>query len=105
MANPEVLISGVLLNQPLGGVLRHNAELLPRVAALLESAGGGLSVMEGPKPVGFPLPASGNDVIGAILVEIHNLDMRHPVLLPLILQFLPSRNKQLDQLVINIQGQ
>ena len=58
MADPEVLLSGVLLNQPLGGVLRHNAELLPRVAALLESAGGGLSVMEGSKPVGFPLPPS-----------------------------------------------
>ena len=58
MADPEVLLSGVLLNQPLGGVLRHNAELLPRVATLLESAGGGLSVMEGSKPVGFPLPPS-----------------------------------------------
>ena len=42
----------------MGGALRHNAELLPRVATLIESAGGGLSVMEGSKPVSFPLPAS-----------------------------------------------
>ena len=58
MADPEVLLSGVLLNTPMGGALRPNAELLPRVATLLESAGGGLSVMEGSKPVSFPLPAS-----------------------------------------------
>jgi len=58
MKGPRVLISGVVLNQPMGGVRRHNAELLPRVAELLESVGGGLSVMEGSEPVGFPLPAS-----------------------------------------------
>jgi hypothetical protein len=39
MADPEVLLLGVLLNTPIGGALRHNAELLPRVATLLESAG------------------------------------------------------------------
>ncbi|SVE55683.1 uncharacterized protein METZ01_LOCUS508537, partial [marine metagenome] len=55
---PRVLVSGVVLSQPMGGVRRHNAELLPRVAELLESVGGGLSVMEGSEPVGFPLPPS-----------------------------------------------
>ena len=58
MKGPRVLVSGVVLNQPMGGVRRHNAELLPRAAELLESVGGGLSVMEGSEPVGFPLPAS-----------------------------------------------
>jgi glycosyltransferase involved in cell wall biosynthesis len=53
---PRVLVSGVVLGQPMGGVRRHNAELLPRVAGLLERGGGGLAVLEGEPPIPFPLP-------------------------------------------------
>ena len=53
---PRVLVSGVVLNQPMGGVRRHNAELLPRVASLLADAGGELILMEGREPVAFELP-------------------------------------------------
>lgn len=54
----RVLVSGVVLGQPMGGVRRHNAELLPRVARLLEAGGGRLSVLEGRERVAFALPAS-----------------------------------------------
>ena len=54
---PRVLVSGVVLDQPMGGVRRHNAELLPRVAKLLSDAGGELVLMEGKAPVAFELPA------------------------------------------------
>ncbi|MCZ6598432.1 MAG: glycosyltransferase family 1 protein [Planctomycetota bacterium] len=54
----RVLVSGVVLGQPMGGVRRHNAELLPRVAKLLAEEGGTLAVMEGREPVAFPLPDS-----------------------------------------------
>ena len=40
----------------MGGVRRHNAELLPRVASLLADAGGELILMEGREPVAFELP-------------------------------------------------
>ena len=53
---PRVLVSGVVLGQPMGGVRRHNAELLPRVATMLEGGGGGLAVMEGIPPIPFELP-------------------------------------------------
>lgn len=53
---PRVLVLGTLLGQPMGGVRRHNAELLPRAAELLEARGGSLAVMEGREPVAFPLP-------------------------------------------------
>ncbi len=55
---PRVLVSGVLLGQPMGGVRRHNVELLPRVARLLEERGGALAVLEGRQPIPFELPAS-----------------------------------------------
>jgi glycosyltransferase involved in cell wall biosynthesis len=42
---PRVLLSGLVLGQPMGGVRRHNAELLPRAARLLARAGGGLEVV------------------------------------------------------------
>ena len=42
----------------MGGVRRHNAELLPRVATLLATRGGKLSVMEGLEPIEFALPPS-----------------------------------------------
>lgn len=53
---PRVLVSGVVLGQPMGGVRRHNAELLPRLAERLRSAGGGLAVLEGAVPISFELP-------------------------------------------------
>jgi glycosyltransferase involved in cell wall biosynthesis len=53
---PRVLVSGVVLGQPMGGVRRHNAELLPRAARLLRAGGGALSVLEGSPPVAFALP-------------------------------------------------
>jgi len=52
----RILVSGVVLDQPMGGVQRHNAELLPRAAALLSASGGELLVMEGRVPIGFELP-------------------------------------------------
>lgn len=54
---PRVLVSGVVLGQPMGGVRRHNAELLPRLARELAAQGGSLSVLEGREPVAFELPA------------------------------------------------
>ncbi len=53
---PRVLVLGTLLGQPMGGVRRHNAELLPRAAALLAERGGSLAVMEGVERAAFPLP-------------------------------------------------
>ena len=53
---PRVLVSGVVLDQPMGGVRRHNAELLPRAAELLSDAGGELILMEGKAPIAFELP-------------------------------------------------
>lgn len=55
---PRVLVSGVQLGQRWSGVQRHNAQLLPRAAALLEARGGGLGVLTGSVPPSFPLPAS-----------------------------------------------
>ncbi|MCK6446631.1 MAG: glycosyltransferase [Planctomycetes bacterium] len=47
MSAPRVLISGVVLSQPMGGVRRHNAELLPRLARLARRAGGGVALLVG----------------------------------------------------------
>jgi len=52
-----VLVNGVVLDQPMGGVRRHNAELLPRLARLLHEAGGSLTVMEGKGGLAIDLPA------------------------------------------------
>lgn len=56
MSAPRVLVSGVVLGQPAGGVRRHNAELLPRIARLLAERGGGLAVLEGRERITFELP-------------------------------------------------
>lgn len=56
MSAPRVLVSGVVLGQPMGGVRRHNAELLPRVAKLLEERGGSLAILEGTAKIAFALP-------------------------------------------------
>ncbi|MEM9378650.1 MAG: glycosyltransferase family 1 protein [Planctomycetota bacterium] len=55
---PRVLVSGACLGQGVGGVRRHNEELLPRLDALLREGGGALAVLEGATPVAFPLPPS-----------------------------------------------
>lgn len=54
----RVLVSGVVLAQPMGGVVRHNRELLGRLASLLADLGGSLAVMEGREPIPFALPDS-----------------------------------------------
>lgn len=56
MTAPRVLVSGVVLGQPAGGVRRHNAELLPRVARLLAAEGGELTVLAGRTRIAFELP-------------------------------------------------
>ncbi len=53
---PRVLVLGTLFGQPMGGVRRHNAELLPRAAKLLHERGGSLAVLEGRDPAAFDLP-------------------------------------------------
>jgi mannosyltransferase len=53
----RVLVSGVVLSQPQGGVRRHNQELLPRVAELLARRGGSLALMQGKQGLPFELPA------------------------------------------------
>lgn len=58
MNAPRVLVSGVALAQPMGGVRRHNQELLPRAAKLLAERGGSLAFMGGREPVALDLPAS-----------------------------------------------
>ena len=56
MRAPRVLVSGVVLGQGAGGVRRHAAELLPRLARRLADAGGALAVLEGERPIDFALP-------------------------------------------------
>lgn len=70
---PNLLVSGVVLGQPMGGVRRHNRELLPRLALLLESNGGSMTVLEGKDKIEFELPKS-------IDIVRSNVPM-HPVLL------------------------
>jgi glycosyltransferase involved in cell wall biosynthesis len=53
---PHVLVSGIVLGQPMGGVRRHNMELLPRIAKLLRARGGSLTLLEGRTRVAFALP-------------------------------------------------
>ncbi len=52
----RVLVAGAVLGQPLGGVRRHNRELLPRLARALAARGGELAVLEGTRPAAFDLP-------------------------------------------------
>lgn len=56
MKAPRVLVLGVVLGQPHGGVRRHNAELLPRVARILAANGGSIAVLEGRERITFALP-------------------------------------------------
>ncbi|MEO6710820.1 MAG: glycosyltransferase family 1 protein [Planctomycetota bacterium] len=54
----RVLVSAVVLSQPMGGVRRHNAHLLPLAASLLLERGGSLAVLEGREKIAFALPDS-----------------------------------------------
>lgn len=57
MSRPlRVLVAGAVLGQPAGGVRRHNAELLPRLARRLAADGGRLDVLAGRAGVAFDLP-------------------------------------------------
>ncbi len=58
MSAPRVLVCGTVLAQGLGGVQRHNRELLPRLAQQLAADGGRLAVMLGRDGLNFELPAS-----------------------------------------------
>lgn len=51
----RVLVDGVVLSQPMGGVRRHNQELLPRLAHLLAAGGGSLALLEGRDGIPFEL--------------------------------------------------
>lgn len=53
---PRVMVLGSVLGQPMGGVRRHNAELLPRLARLLSQRGGAIALLEGATPAAFALP-------------------------------------------------
>lgn len=68
----RVLLNAVVLAQPMGGVRRHNAELLPRVARALADTGGSLTIFEGKDASDLALPAS--------VVRIRSSVPSHPVL-------------------------
>jgi glycosyltransferase involved in cell wall biosynthesis len=50
---PRLLVSGLVLDQPMGGVRRHNQELLPRLARLLRADGGHLALLVGKPGLAF----------------------------------------------------
>jgi glycosyltransferase involved in cell wall biosynthesis len=56
--SPRVLVLASVLGQGVGGVQRHNQELLPRVAKRLAENGGSLSLLEGTQRINFELPDS-----------------------------------------------
>ncbi len=56
MSGLRILVAGAVLGQPMGGVRRHNQELLPRAQRLLEAQGGSLAVLEGATPSALQLP-------------------------------------------------
>ncbi|MBM3987898.1 MAG: glycosyltransferase family 4 protein [Planctomycetes bacterium] len=58
LSAPRVLVCGTVLAQGIGGVQRHNRELLPRLASKLEARGGRLAVLLGRDGLDFELPAS-----------------------------------------------
>jgi glycosyltransferase involved in cell wall biosynthesis len=63
---PRVLVNGTVLDQPMGGVRRHNAELLPRLARLLGEAGGSLAVLEGRSGLALELPEEVERISSAV---------------------------------------
>lgn len=58
MSAPRVLLAGAVLAQGSGGVRRHNQELLPRAARLLEERGGRLAVLVAKDGLTLSLPDS-----------------------------------------------
>lgn len=57
MRAPRVLVCGTVLSQGVGGVRRHNVELLPRAARLLAAEGGSMAVMASRDGLAFELPS------------------------------------------------
>ena len=53
---PNVLVTGALLGQEMGGVRRHNAELLSRANRKLAAGGGRLAILEGRTKIRLPHP-------------------------------------------------
>lgn len=53
----RVLVSGLVLDQPMGGVQRHNRELLPRAARLLAAEGGRLALLAPARGLAFAFDA------------------------------------------------
>lgn len=80
MRAPRVLVLGSVLGQDMGGVLRHNAELLPRASRLLEANGGSLAVAVGSAGLGIELPP-----------EIERLETEIPPRPPLVRATLEGR--------------
>lgn len=58
LSGKRFLISGAVLGQPMGGVRRHNQELLPRLSKLLQEEGAELALLEGQTPAALELPES-----------------------------------------------
>ncbi|MFT7541896.1 MAG: glycosyltransferase involved in cell wall biosynthesis [Gammaproteobacteria bacterium] len=56
MSGLRILVAGAVLGQPVGGVRRHNQELLPRAQRLLDAQDGGLTVLEGARSCALELP-------------------------------------------------
>ena len=54
MNAPRVLINGLTLAQPMGGVRRHATEVFPRSAAILKQRGGSLSMLSPRSGLDFP---------------------------------------------------
>lgn len=53
----RVLVSGLVLDQPMGGVQRHSRELLPRAARLLAQQGGRLALLAPVRGIAFEIAA------------------------------------------------
>ena len=62
----RLLVSGLVLDQPMGGVRRHNQELLPRLARLLRADGGHLALLSGKNGIAFELPGEVEVIPSAI---------------------------------------
>lgn len=76
----RVLVDGVVLSQPMGGVRRHNQELLPRLARLLAADGGSLALLEGREGIPFELGP-----------DIERIESRVPASPPLVRATLEGR--------------
>lgn len=63
---PRVLLCGTTLAQPVGGVRRHNQQLLPRVDARLRERGGSLAVLASREGLPFELPGSIRVVVSSV---------------------------------------